>query len=140
MMRSRTPAASASVAGCTPAAYESPTGRPDVTRTAVAPPVPQRIDAELLIPGRGAPQQAASVVLEGRSITYVGPTAGAPQVAATSRVPVVLPGMWECHGHLIGLRAANLEEVVRVPPVLAAARATKDAEAALQAGFTSIRE
>jgi imidazolonepropionase-like amidohydrolase len=100
----------------------------------------QRIDADLLIPGRGAPQRAASVVLEGRSITYVGPTAGAPEVAGAVHVPVLMPGMWDCHGHLIGLRAANLEEVVRVPPVLAAARATKDAEAALQAGFTSIRE
>jgi imidazolonepropionase-like amidohydrolase len=100
----------------------------------------QRIDAEVLLPGRGEAQRAASVVLDGRSIAYVGPTATAPDAESVVRVPVVMPGMWDCHGHFTGLRTANLEDVVRVPPVLAAARATKDAEAALQAGFTSIRE
>jgi len=99
-----------------------------------------RIDADLLIPGRGEPQRDASVVLEDKTIAYVGPTAGAPPAETTTRVPVVMPGMWECHGHFIGLRTANLEDVVKVHPTHAAARATKDAEAALQAGFTSVRE
>lgn len=100
----------------------------------------QRIDADLLIPGRGTPSPDASVVLEGTTIRYVGPTAEAPPAEDIVRVPVVMPGMWDCHGHLVGLRTGNLEDVLRVHPAHAAARATKDVEAALRAGFTSIRE
>lgn len=102
--------------------------------------VRHRIDADLLVPGRGAAQRDATVVLDGGMISYVGLASGAPVADVTTRVPVLMPGMWDCHGHFTGLRTANLEDVVRVPPVVAAARAVKDAEAALQAGFTSIRE
>lgn len=37
-----------------------------------------RIDANLLIPGRGAPVRDGCVVLDGLTIAYAGPEAGAP--------------------------------------------------------------
>ena len=51
-----------------------------------------------------------------------------------------MPGLWDCHGHFLGARTANLEEVAVTPTAVAAARAAKDAEVALRAGFTSVRE
>lgn len=102
-----------------------------------------RIDAELLIPGSGDPLRDGTVVLDGDRIAYAGPRAGAPATGGDVRehaVPVVLPGLWDCHVHLTGLRATSLDSVMRVPTPVAAARAVKDAELALMAGFTSVRE
>jgi imidazolonepropionase-like amidohydrolase len=100
-----------------------------------------RIDAELLIPGRGQPIRDASVVFDDRAITYVGPTGGAPSAARDPlKVPVVMPGLWECHGHFMGQRSWDLREALQVPTAVAAAREVKNVESALQAGFTSVRE
>ena len=46
-----------------------------------------RIVADLLIPGRGAPVERGTVILDGASITFAGATAMAP--AATSDDTVV---------------------------------------------------
>lgn len=75
----------------------------------------QRIQADLLIPGRGEPLRDGVVVLDGSTISYAGPASDAPDTpeADRFRVPVVMPGMWECHGHFIGIASANLEEVAR---------------------------
>jgi imidazolonepropionase-like amidohydrolase len=102
----------------------------------------QRIEADLLIPGRGEPVRGGVVVLDGTRIAFAGPRDHAPTSGANDavRVAVVMPGLWDCHGHFMGLRTANLEELLTNPTALAAARATKDAETALQAGFTSVRE
>src|SRR2546422_2893158 len=51
-----------------------------------------------------------------------------------------MPGMWDVHGHFMGIRTLNVEEITRTPLAVLAARATKDAEVAVSAGFTSIRE
>src|SRR2546422_8986122 len=51
-----------------------------------------------------------------------------------------MPGMWDVHGHFMGIRTLNVEEIARTPLAVLAARATKDAEVAVAAGFTSIRE
>jgi imidazolonepropionase-like amidohydrolase len=51
-----------------------------------------------------------------------------------------MPGMWDCHGHFFGVRSAGLDAVYTDSLPLRAARAAKDAEKALQAGFTSVRE
>jgi imidazolonepropionase-like amidohydrolase len=48
--------------------------------------------------------------------------------------------MWDCHGHFLGARTANLEEILHTPVATLAARATADALRGLNAGFTSIRE
>lgn len=99
-----------------------------------------RIDAKKLIPGAGAPIENASVVLTESSISYVGPTEGAPKADTTVTTDTVMPGMWECHGHFMGMLSANFDEISSLRPQLAAMRVTADARAALQAGFTSVRE
>jgi len=52
----------------------------------------------------------------------------------------LMPGMWDCHCHLHGIRRFSLEDMFLTPVPTAAARAAKEAEAALRAGFTSLRE
>src|SRR5437899_3790311 len=102
----------------------------------------QRIEADLLIPGRGEPVRNAAVVLDGATIAYSGPIEGAPKGSGGNvvRVPALMPGMWDVHGHFMGIRTLNVEEIGRTPVAVLAARATKDAEVAVAAGFTSIRE
>jgi imidazolonepropionase-like amidohydrolase len=102
-----------------------------------------RIDADVLIPGVGAPMAAATVLTEGGTISHVGPTAGLGTGARTHRcahVAVVMPGMRDCHCHLYGIRRFSVEEMLITPVPTVAARAAKDAQTALQAGFTSLRE
>src|SRR5207244_13655198 len=60
--------------------------------------------------------------------------------AALVTVAAVMPGRADVHGHYIGIRALNFEDITRTPLAVLAARATKDAEVAVSAGFTSIRE
>jgi imidazolonepropionase-like amidohydrolase len=56
------------------------------------------------------------------------------------QVPVLMPGMWDCHAHFTGLDTLDMHDLMRLPVPVAAARATKNVEAALGAGFTSVRE
>jgi imidazolonepropionase-like amidohydrolase len=102
----------------------------------------QRIEAELLIPGRGEPVNGGVVVLDGSTISYAGPAAQAPAApdAVTVRAATVMPGMWDCHTHLMGVRGLDLSLIPQIPTALRAARATVDMRAALDAGITSVRE
>lgn len=99
-----------------------------------------RIDADILIPGRGDPVRDASVVFDGPTLDYVGPSASAPDIATSHRVAAVMPGLWDCHGHFFGVRTAAMSDVFTDALPLRAARAAKDAELALHAGVTSVRE
>jgi imidazolonepropionase-like amidohydrolase len=101
-----------------------------------------RIDADVLIPGRGEPISSGCVILDGPTIVYAGPAGEAPVIenVDTVRAPAVLPGMWDCHGHFMGLRNASFATYFTESVQLRTARAAKDAETALQAGFTSVRE
>jgi imidazolonepropionase-like amidohydrolase len=101
-----------------------------------------RIEADLLIPGRGSPIHDGVVLLDGTRIDYAGPAAVAPSTpsAAIHQVGTVLPGLWDCHGHLMGTRSANLERLPLEPVELRAARSARDLRAALDAGVTSVRE
>ena len=100
-----------------------------------------RIEAARLIPGRGEVIDNGVVVIDD-TITYAGPAIGAPETPAADVVTTetVMPGMWECHGHFMGIYGANIEEMITARPQLAAMRTTADAGRALDAGFTSIRE
>ncbi len=100
----------------------------------------ERIDAGLLIPGRGDPVRDAAVVVDGSSIVYAGPRQTAPDAGAPITVPCLMPGLWDCHAHFLGLRSLDLNELALTPTPVLAARAAKDAEVALQAGFTTVRE
>ncbi len=102
-----------------------------------------RIEAELLIPGHGDPIRDGVVLLDGSLISYAGPAAAVPQHPATTRVTrvvTVMPGMWECHGHLLGMRTFDLGRLPLEPEALRAARCTRDLRAALDAGVTSVRD
>ena len=103
----------------------------------------QRISAEVLIPGSGDPLEEATAIIRDGVIDWVGPTSDAPATHENTRmfdVPVLMPGMWDCHVHLTGLRGTNLDLAMQVPVPVAAARAADDAARALDAGFTSVRE
>jgi imidazolonepropionase-like amidohydrolase len=101
-----------------------------------------RIDADLLIPGRGEPIEGGVVVLDGSRISYAGPAAGAPAVpqAAGHRAVAVMPGLWDCHGHFLGMRHFDLGRMPLEPLPLRSARCAYDLRAALDAGVTSVRE
>ncbi|HEY1574704.1 MAG TPA: amidohydrolase family protein [Pseudonocardiaceae bacterium] len=101
-----------------------------------------RIEADQLVPGRGAPVPDAVVILDDHEIRYAGPRAGAPASpgATTVRGHTVMPGMWDCHGHFMGLRSADLNDLMHESVALRAARGVSDLRACLDAGFTSVRE
>lgn len=101
-----------------------------------------RVHATRLLPGRGDVVRDAVVVMDGAAISYAGPAAGAPDTpdAEVVHAETVMPGMWDCHTHLIGLQKMALTGLYEVPIAVRAARATKDLERALAAGVTSIRD
>jgi imidazolonepropionase-like amidohydrolase len=101
-----------------------------------------RIEAGLLIPGTGEPVPEAVVVADGATISYAGPSAGAPETsgAAVTTAAIVMPGMWDCHGHFLGERTFDLAKAVQEPTALRAARSVPDLAHALAAGITSVRE
>lgn len=101
-----------------------------------------RIEATRLIPGRGEVVDNGVVILDGATIEYSGTAVGAPDTpdADVVSTDTVMPGMWDCHGHFMGIYRANIEEALMTRPQLAAMRVTADAMATLNAGFTSVRE
>ncbi|HEY3978838.1 MAG TPA: amidohydrolase family protein [Streptosporangiaceae bacterium] len=102
----------------------------------------ERIDAALLIPGRGEPVADATVLIDGTQISYAGPAAAAPPDGGATRLraQTVLPGLWDCHTHFMGSREFDLARLVQEPLPLRAARCARDLTNALDAGFTSVRE
>jgi len=94
----------------------------------------------MLIPGDGEPMAAASVTMKDGRIDWVGPTGQAPRQRPVIEVPCLMPGLWDCHTHMTGLTQTSLDNVMRLPAPLAAARSVADAQRALQAGVTSVRE
>jgi imidazolonepropionase-like amidohydrolase len=101
-----------------------------------------RIEADLLIPGRGEPVERGCVVLDGGAVTFAGASSDAPATAGADvwEVPVVMPGMWDVHAHFLGITRPDIDELLKTPVALSAARATADAARQLDAGFTSVRE
>jgi imidazolonepropionase-like amidohydrolase len=101
-----------------------------------------RIEAARLIPGRGDVIAGGVVVLDEDRIGYAGAAAGAPDTPDSEVIDVdtVMPGMWECHGHFLGIYTANIDEAFVTRPQLTSMRVTSDALKALEAGFTSVRE
>ncbi len=101
-----------------------------------------RIEANRLIPGKGDVIDGGVVVIDDTTITYAGPAAGAPETpnADVVTTDTVMPGMWECHGHFMGIYGANMTELLAMRSQVGAIRATADARRVLEAGFTSVRE
>jgi imidazolonepropionase-like amidohydrolase len=101
-----------------------------------------RIEANRLIPGRGEPIEHGCVIMENGKVTYAGPSAKAPSTpgATVTEAKVVMPGLWDCHAHFFGMTRPDLSVLVSEAIPVATARSVKDAERALIAGVTSIRE
>src|ERR1700689_1995998 len=101
-----------------------------------------RIEAELLISGRGEPVRDGVVVLDGARIDYAGPAGAAPSTPGVpvSRAVAVMPGMWDCHGPFFGARTFDLAQAFLEPVALRGARSARALRAALDAGVTSVRE
>lgn len=101
-----------------------------------------RIKAELLIPGDGEPVPDGVLLVEDQVISYAGPAASAPLTPGADVIvaPVVMPGMWDCHGHFMGTRSLDLTRLPQEPTALRAARSARDLTNALKAGITSVRE
>lgn len=112
-----------------------------------------RVDADLLIPGRGKPIENAVLVCstdnadngeESGKILYAGPKADLPSkysdLCASITVPVLMPGLWDCHVHYFGEAEPNLDHLVLLRPALAGMRSARDVAATLNAGYTSVRE
>lgn len=101
-----------------------------------------RIEAMRLIPGRGEPVEHGCVVMENGKVVYAGSSAKSPSTphATVIEAKVVMPGLWDCHAHFFGMSRPDLAVLVSDPIPVATARAVKDAERALMAGVTSVRE
>ncbi len=102
-----------------------------------------RIVADVLIPGRGEPIEHGTVVMEHGSIVYAGATTGAPPASSDDTVteaPAVLPGLWDCHTHFVGMSLSSLDALATIDIVGAAARAVEDASKVLDGGITSVRD
>ena len=103
----------------------------------------QHLIADVLIPGRGEPVEHATVVVDAGAISYAGPSAGAPKVGAddsVTEVNTVMPGLWDCHSHFVGMPIPNLGLLGSSDPVTCAVRSVADIGAMLDAGITSARE
>lgn len=101
-----------------------------------------RIDADLLLSGRGEPIDHGTVILDGRQITYAGPVSGAPADAgpADASVPVAMPGLWDCHIHFGMPTPDEFDKTEFTSPATMGARAVDELGRVLDAGVTSVRE
>ncbi|KAH8649842.1 hypothetical protein BX600DRAFT_387908 [Xylariales sp. PMI_506] len=102
------------------------------------------IAASLLIPGRGQPIDNGAVIIQDDKIAWVGPESSLPgryRSLLFTRVPVLMPGLWDCHLHIHGFGPKGRESTQFTGSgALYGARAAKELERTLLAGFTSIRE
>jgi len=101
------------------------------------------IHANLLIPGVGDPMKDASVVIQSGTIKYVGPKSDLPsgfQELPSTTVPYLLPGLWDCHVHLVGLTTYNFAHLITIPDVAKGIRLARNLHDLLMAGFTSVRD
>lgn len=99
-----------------------------------------RIDAEILIVGNGEHFKNGSVVYENNKITYAGETEHAPQAENTIQTKTIMPGMWDCHTHFMGVTTPSLDVFPSTNPIVGGMRVTRDALEAIKSGFTSVRE
>ncbi|OQO09382.1 hypothetical protein B0A48_04780 [Cryoendolithus antarcticus] len=103
------------------------------------------VTADLLIPGRGKPLKNSGIHVSGSKIASVGPSATllaeSPDVPST-HVKVLMPGMWDCHVHLLGIHKVSGDAFIDAykNQVLSGARSARDVMLLLDAGFTSVRE
>jgi imidazolonepropionase-like amidohydrolase len=84
-----------------------------------------------------------SVAIKNGKITDISDTESMAlkyQGVTTTDVPVLLPGLWDCHVHLLGSKTFNLAEMMLLSPALAGARLSRNVHDILMSGFTSVRD
>jgi imidazolonepropionase-like amidohydrolase len=106
------------------------------------------LKASRLIDGLGGPvRERAAVLLEGDKIRQVGTeeTVSAPDGAAVEEVDygdrTILPGLVDCHVHLIGIGDGRAgDELTTLPDEVLTVQAARNARAHLYSGVTTIRD
>ena len=99
----------------------------------------------LLIPGQNEPLHDQAIISNRKSgkIVYVGLPSKIPSEYSDvhlQEVPVVMPGMWECHSHFMGAspnKSIDSENLAMTNPAEAGARNVRALKETLYAGFTS---
>jgi len=90
------------------------------------------------------PVRNAFVEIRGGKIVSTGPMAKAPRVKGLVEIDcqgrTVIPGLIDCHVHLVYAGAKNMEEAIRWPVETAVIHGVLHARAVLNAGFTAVRE
>lgn len=103
--------------------------------------------ADLLIPGRGDPIKNGAIVVRSDKIEWVGASKDIPSKyrnVEPTCVPVLMPGLWDCHVHYLGLDMGG--ELSKLSPylpghnALAGALVVDDMRRTLMAGITSVRD
>lgn len=104
------------------------------------------IHAATLIPGRGDPIQNGAVAVSDGKVEWVGPFANRPSKYHSIRVinvPVLMPGLWDCHCHYQAFDVLQGLDTVSYLPgtnALTGAITVEDLRVTLMSGYTSIRE
>ncbi|KAK3323932.1 hypothetical protein B0T19DRAFT_443384 [Cercophora scortea] len=107
------------------------------------------IIADILIPGRGEPVVNGALVVKDSTIDWVGSKDDIPDTYSSlrfSRVPVLMPGMWDVHTHFSGTDIVSqgpgdsYKMFLPGTATLIGAVTVDDLRATLMAGFTSVRE
>ncbi|TWU74223.1 hypothetical protein ED733_003450 [Metarhizium rileyi] len=108
------------------------------------------VKAHLLIPGADDPVRDAALVAKGRIIVWVGQQDSIPEryvqeARRTYSVPYLMPGLWDCHAHLMlgGEEEASWPAYlgfVAGQPVANGARLARLCWEVLQCGYTSLRD
>ncbi|KAG6030101.1 hypothetical protein E4U41_000205 [Claviceps citrina] len=125
-----------------------PASRPDAASPApLDDSIVTLIWARVLIPGRGEPVQNGAVAIRGDKIEWVGEFLHRPheyQHVRPTCVPVLMPGLWDCHTHFLAVDVASslgsLSGFLPGFPALAGAVTVDDLRVTLNAGYTSVRE
>ncbi len=106
------------------------------------------VRAARLIDGNGGPPlERGAVLMEGDMIAAVGteeavvPPEGAPVVELDYGGKTVLPGLIDCHVHLIGIGDGRMgDELTTLPDEVLALQAARNARAHLYSGVTTVRD
>lgn len=101
------------------------------------------IHTSLLIPGKGQPSSNRSVAVGSDKIIDIGSWAEIhPKYpkAAITYVPVLMPGLWDCHVHLMGTDSLGYTSFTLINPATAGARLARSVHDILMSGFTSVRD
>ena len=99
-----------------------------------------QINADIVIDGVGGLHNKQFILIENGKISYMESKAPGIEVNTSYHTPVLMPGVWECHGHYTGFTKPAVEEALFIKSATAGARATWDLKETLKAGVTSVRE